>query len=872
MKDNYFIQLYNSIKYEYLKNNPLFCLYNSNIDINPHQVEAFLFGINSLNNGGAILADEVGLGKTIEASLIMKYYYLSNRKNILLIIPSSLRKQWQIELEEKFKLEAKIVEGYNFDDVIKGDNNEGIIICSYQFAALYAEKLKNIAWDLVIFDEAHKLRNVHKSNVKLAKKIYFLTNKIPKIMLTATPIQNTLYDIFGLVQFIDEKIFYSKKSFSKKFLNDGNYIELKNSLKQIIKRTLRKDVKDRIHFSSRTCITVDFAFTPKEAILYQMINNYLKREITFAIPTSNKTLMTMVIRKLTASSSYAVAETFQVLKNRLILLKESTAVSSVNEGLDYFLNFIDEDDNLTEDDNGDNTYELFDREKVNEFIQNEINEIDKIITSAESITTNSKGTALIEAVDIAFRNQKKQGIDEKVVIFTESIRTQKYIVELLMENGYNDEIMIFNGSNNDRRTKEIYRAWRVKNYGNTMYSRSIEIKNAIVDYFKHESKILVVTDAGSEGLNLQFCNTVINYDLPWNPQKIEQRIGRCHRYGQQNDVSVINLLNTENVADKRVYEILSEKLSLFNGMFGASDEAIGLLESGESFEKRVLDIYQKCSTVGEFNKEFNKLGKEFEKKRNKGFKDLKELFTFWDDNKKSKIYTDLNNKLYKYNECLTYTSNSKLDSNSPIKNKNYLINIKGNDLEFFTKGYICIGAILNKGQLVKPVLICKDEKNKFIVKEETIIDTLSKAEIIQEVGESLISLTELNIIKEESLKSFMLEYYKENNELLNYEKSKIENWKVLKKDYLVHYFEEIDKEIEVLKSSFRDSKDFKEKLKISKEMKDKESEKTTMTLNYHKDIELIDNEANKMVKDFESNLQIEPVCQIICEIRYITEE
>ena len=151
-----------------------------------------------------------------------------------------------------------------------------------------------------------------------------------------------------------------------------------------------------------------------------------------------------------------------------------------------------------------------------------------------------------------------------------------------------DDILLFNGDFNDAMTKEIYRAWQVKNFGKTNYGRSVEYKHAIVDYFKEHSKIFIVTDAGSEGLNLQFCNTVINYDLPWNPQKIEQRIGRCHRYGQKDDVVAINLLNTGNEADRRVYEILSEKFELFDGVFGASDIALGALESGTSFEKQFL--------------------------------------------------------------------------------------------------------------------------------------------------------------------------------------------------------------------------------------------------------------------------------------------
>ena len=166
--------------------------------------------------------------------------------------------------------------------------------------------------------------------------------------------------------------------------------------------------------------------------------------------------------------------------------------------------------------------------------------------------------------------------------------------------------------------------------------------------FRDEYKILLVTDSGSEGLNLQFCNTVINYDLPWNPQKIEQRIGRCHRYGQKNDVVVINLLNTQNIADKRVYEILSEKFELFQGVFGASDKAIGLLENGVDFERRVTQIYQECKTVSEFTKELKVLEREIDKKKNKKMNELKNLFIYKTENQhKQRFSVKKNRRKYK---------------------------------------------------------------------------------------------------------------------------------------------------------------------------------------------------------------------------------
>ncbi|MDW7678274.1 MAG: DISARM system SNF2-like helicase DrmD [Bacillota bacterium] len=621
------------IKMKELNHDPMVCLVKSDIDINPHQLEAFLRAISALKLGGIVLADEVGLGKTIEAGLAAKYLILNGATRLLFIMPANLRKQWQMELEEKFIISSLIVENTSleeYDKYLRKDSCRAYI-CSYNFAANNKNLLHQTPWDAVIFDEAHKLRNVHKSNIKQAKRILELTRDVPKIMLTATPIQNNLYDLFGIMLFIDEKIFLDKRSFKQQYLKHKEFNRLKEQIKPVIQRTLRKDVADYLSFTNRNCITVDFSLSPKEAILYMLVSEYLKREILYAVPSSNRNLVTIVVRKLLASSSHAILQTFEVLRERLERLKESTRKESVEKSLDYFLDFLDED-SVNDEDPIDDHLELYDREKVNEFIQHEIDLVDNIILHASSIDRNSKAQALIKGLETAFTNQRESGIDEKAVVFTESVRTQAYLFSELSANGYENEIILFNGSMTDDYTKKIYRAWRSKNYGRALSSRSVEVKQAVVDYFKNEGKILLVTDAGSEGLNLQFCNTVVNYDLPWNPQKIEQRIGRCHRYGQKNDVVVINLLNTENAADKRVYEILANKLKVFEGMFGTSDEALGLLESGADFEKRVLQIYQQCNTIGEFSKAFKQLEKEFDRKRNEKLQELKSLLIDSDKN------------------------------------------------------------------------------------------------------------------------------------------------------------------------------------------------------------------------------------------------
>ena len=354
---------YAELKQQELKNNPYSCLHMADIDINPHQVEAFTFALSSLELGGAILADEVGLGKTIEAGLVIKYLLCSGKNKILLIMPSNLRKQWQVELEEKFDIDSLIVDSSNWEDYLaKVKSKQAVIIVSYHFASKRKTEFGKIAWDFCVFDEAHRLRNVYKNGSKMANSLYELTKGIPKILLTATPMQNTLLDIYGLVQFIDDRVFYSKQIFSERYLRGEDYNDLKACLEPVVQRTLRKEVAEYIQFSERKEMTIDFELSPMEIELYVMINNYLKKEILYALPNSHRTLITSVIRKLLASSSMAVAETFKVLKGRLETLKETTRTESADESIDFFLSFFDDDEIETDDDSKQD--ELYTRESI----------------------------------------------------------------------------------------------------------------------------------------------------------------------------------------------------------------------------------------------------------------------------------------------------------------------------------------------------------------------------------------------------------------------------------------------------------------------------------------------------------------------------
>lgn len=407
---------YAELKQQELKNNPYSCLHMADIDINPHQIEAFTFALSSLELGGAILADEVGLGKTIEAGLVIKYLLCSGKNKILLIMPSNLRKQWQVELEEKFDIDSLIVDSSNWEDYLEEvKSKQAVIIVSYHFASKRKTEFGKIAWDFCVFDEAHRLRNVYKNGSKMANSLYELTKGIPKILLTATPMQNTLLDIYGLVQFIDDRVFYSKQIFSERYLRGEDYNDLKACLEPVVQRTLRKEVAEYIQFSERKEMTIDFELSPMEIELYVMINNYLKKEILYALPNSHRTLITSVIRKLLASSSMAVAETFKVLKGRLETLKETTRTESADESIDFFLSFFDDDDEIETDDDSKQD-ELYTREKVNEFIQHEIDEVTAIINKAESIKRNAKMTALKQAVETAFAFQDEAGIKQRRVM------------------------------------------------------------------------------------------------------------------------------------------------------------------------------------------------------------------------------------------------------------------------------------------------------------------------------------------------------------------------------------------------------------------------------------------------------------------------
>lgn len=585
------------------------------VDLNPHQVDAALFAFNSPLSKGALLADEVGLGKTIEAGLVLSQKWAERKRRILIVVPSNLRKQWHQELSEKFFLPCEILETKSYNTRIKEGNfrpfetKDTIVICSYQFARNKAKDVAETQWDLVVMDEAHRLRNVYKPSNVIANTLKLALANKHKLLLTATPLQNSLLELFGLVSFIDEYAFGDLKSFREQFsaLNQEQVFQtLKARLKPICHRTLRRQVTAYIPYTKRLPLVEEFTPEESEDRLYALVSDYLRRDNLQALPVSQRSLMTLVLRKLLASSTFAIAGALESISSRLKAeLKKQEPATDLEEELDKDYESLDETAEEWPEDAPPEPVSDANRAAI----EAEIKDLDSFASLATSITHNAKGRALLKALTVAFKKATELGAAEKAIIFTESRKTQSYLLRVLADSPFSEGIVLFNGSNTDDRSKLIYAAWLERHQGTDRVSgsKTADMRSALVDYFREEGRIMIATEAGAEGINLQFCSLVVNYDLPWNPQRIEQRIGRCHRYGQKHDVVVVNFLNRKNAADQRVYELLSEKFKLFEGIFGASDEVLGAIESGVDFEKRINDIYQRCRKTEEIKVAFDQL-------------------------------------------------------------------------------------------------------------------------------------------------------------------------------------------------------------------------------------------------------------------------
>lgn len=911
-------------------------LINATVDLNPHQVEAALFAFRAPLERGAILADEVGLGKTIEAGLIISQLWAERKRNILIIVPPPLRKQWNQELWEKFYIPSIILESKNFNEMVRsGHRNpflqqDQIVITSYQYARNKADMLRKVNWDLIVFDEAHRMRNVYKKSNKIGRALRTATAGCPKILLTATPLQNSLMELYGLISFIDPHIFGDETTFRRQFargakeMSDADFLDLKRRIKPVCHRTLRRQVTEYVNYTQRIPITQEFMPTNNEWELYEKVSAYLQREQLFALPTSQRALMTLVVRKLLASSSFAISDTLHSLIKRLDQLlielergKLETAAGcfDVYEDVDEFNETMEE----WEEEQSAHSIDLSLNE-MKRLILQEKQELEQYYALAKSIRENSKAEALLIALEKGFEKLKMIGANEKAVIFTESRRTQAYLREFLERNGYAGKIVLFNGKNEDEQSKQIYAQWLEKHQHSDKItgSKTADMRAALVEYFKEQASIMIATESASEGINLQFCSLVVNYDLPWNPQRIEQRIGRCHRYGQTHDVVVINFLNHKNEADKKVYEILSEKFRLFEGVFGSSDEVLGALESGVDFEKRIQQIYQTCRTAEEIEQAFKHLQAELDEQIQLKMKETRmHLLENFDDEVREKLrdhyhQTNLHlNRMERYlwglskyegakeaifdDETLSFTkddetyqmiSQAKKQDRSNVHHyrfshplaQKWIEQAKSRQLipkeitfrysDYEGKVTILEQLIGKEGWLSLDLLHVQSLENEqhFIF---SAID-LEGEQLDQEICEKMfelpavegeeIELSEsigntLQRISEAQQQSILNDIMERTSTYLDAELEKLEKWSQDLKNKLEKDIDEVTVEIEHLKREAKLTRNLAEKLEMNKQIKELEKKRNEMRRNLYDQQDEIDEQKDRLFEEIEKKLE-----------------
>lgn len=619
-------------------------LFDARVDLNPHQIEAALFVLRNPLQEGVLLADEVGLGKTIEAALVVCQYWAERRRRLLVICPASLRKQWAQELCDKFAVPTIVVDAVSLRKQSAGDIlttlqrqvGKAVVIMSYQFAARLEAELRAVPWDVVVIDEAHKLRNAHRASNRTGQALKRALQGRKKLLLTATPLQNSLMELYGLSTLIDEHLFGDETAFRKQFMNSGTVLdELRARLSSFAKRTLRRDVLEYIKYTERKALTQPFNPTDSEQALYERISAFLQKEDSYALPKQQRHLTALILHKLLASSAHAVAATLVIIRERLRSLLE--ADKTADDGNQLLEQLIAEDDleqDYLEEETGEaeetaeaptpapasesNSGAAKDVHAIRAAITAEIAELTAFIDAAQALKIDTKAQALLKAITLGFDKMAELRAPRKAIIFTESKRTQEYLHRFLSANGYANKLVLFSGTNTHEDSAAIYQRWLEEHRDTDRFTGSPQVdrRTALIDHFRKDdgtgAEIMIATEAAAEGVNLQFCALIINYDLPWNPQRVEQRIGRCHRYGQRFDVVVINFLNTRNHADQRVLELLTEKFNLFSGVFGASDEVLGRIEGGIDFEKRILQIYDTCRHPEQIEAAFNALQADLE--------------------------------------------------------------------------------------------------------------------------------------------------------------------------------------------------------------------------------------------------------------------
>lgn len=616
------------------------------IDPNPHQIEAVIFALGRVRDGGCILADEVGLGKTIETGLVIAQMLAEGASRVLLIAPKPLLGQWRQELFTLFDIEAR--EGQLDPGGMEGP---GVFLVGREQAGSERGRdafLASSRFDLCVIDEAHEVfaglykrfdkfgdYNEDAKQGRTAGRLLEVLSafKTPVLLLTATPIQNNLAELWGLVRYVDPlgTLLGDLSTFREVFcgvddrqLAKGQEEELRSRLKTVVQRTLRRQAQDFLEkpFVERQARLFEYEMSVDERALYDDVTKYLLEPGIVAFRGKHRQLLLIGFHRRMASSTRALSVSLQRIADRLRRSVSGDHDDGENEA-DAILEDLEQTDispgkaDSGEIDGSEAVGPISDRPAI----ESELRRVDGFVRRAERLVgDDGKFRALLTALNFV-TNQARRGKGAgKLVIFTESLVTQDHIRDRLIESGVSDdEITIFRGTNNSPRAHAALQRWRDQSPQGEGPEPSVDMamRLALVHEFRTRSSVFVSTEAGAKGLNLQFCDALVNYDLPWNPQRIEQRIGRCHRYGQKNEVTVINFLAKDNEAQQLTFEILSQKLDLFGTVLDASDKVLhhgeassgGVLASalGAELEAELHRIYDRSRTLEEVTAELRNL-------------------------------------------------------------------------------------------------------------------------------------------------------------------------------------------------------------------------------------------------------------------------
>lgn len=485
---------------------------SSDIQVYPYQIAAAGFALRSPWRKGAILCDEAGMGKSHEATLIMAQRYLEGCNRILLCIPNAdLLSQWTDLLERRYTIPYAVAAPGREDAF----SESGVVICTYDFAASHEAEASALSWDMAVFDEATALSGVYREENRQARALRRIAGNAFKLLISGTPIEKNIFDLYGLLYFIDETILPDEREFSARyFRRPEHYPELAERVSPYCFRTLRAQASAYAKIPDRLLLTVEYAPSPEERKLYELLFAYVNKPEKRAFPEMDSYDLALRLLGLQSSSTAAIRQTLSGIVRRLETMPDA---------------------------------------------ETETAELRGVLAACDAVTLDTKARLLLDALERAFILMKRRGISRKAVIFTESVETQK-MLEAVLSPKY--KTVSYNGSSG----------------------------YAAVAAFQKDAEILISTDRGARGFNLEVAALVIHYDLLYNTLKMEQRIDRCHRMGQENDVLSIAFINKENFSDVRKLELMSKRTLVSDGVFGVSEEVLGgFTDNMEAGFKRIAE-------------------------------------------------------------------------------------------------------------------------------------------------------------------------------------------------------------------------------------------------------------------------------------------